>query len=248
MLKTQLSLFASLFLFTTACATKVDGLYVSDSFQTSVLKSNALVTAGVVDTKAAYNRDDSNLYSALLLSEIKDERKYVSVKPVETIIQALGDEAYNATLEKYSKSGLDAGTLGEIAGKLPSVRFIALAKIESNTTEKGESRQAASESKDEKGKVSKTPESITKTNRRTVLASMHIYDLLKKEVAFSGQVSKTKDVSQNYNVNAVGNVLSMVNAIQGKNDETLYPTPEAPDTRQVLKDVFEGFAENFPKD
>jgi len=248
MVKTQLSLLASLFLFTTACATKVDGLYVSDSFQPSVLKSNAMVTGGVVDTKAVYSRDESNLYSALLLNEIKDERKYVSVKPVETIIQALGDRSYNETLEKYLKSGLDAGTLSEIAGKLPGVRFVALAKIESNTTEKGESRQAASESKDDKGKVTKTPESITKTNRRTVLASMHVYDLVKKEVAFSGQVSKTQDVSRNYTVNTMGDVLSMVNAIQGKDNESTYPTPEAPDTRMVLKDVFEGFAENFPKE
>jgi hypothetical protein len=43
-------------------------------------------------------------------------------------------------------------------------------------------------------------------------------------------------------------VLSVVNAIQGKDDDSTYPTPEAPSTRDVLAEVFEGFAENFPKE
>lgn len=248
MAKHQLSLLTSLFLFTTACATKVDGLYVSDSFQPATLKSEALVTGGVVDVKAAQKREDSNLYSALLLNEIKDERKYVSVKPVETLIQAVGDASYNEILAKYTKSGLDAATLGMIAGKLPGVRFVALTKIESNATQKSESRQAASETKDDKGKVTKTPESVTKTHKRTVLASMHIYDLAKRDVAFSGQVSKTLEASRNYTINTIGNVLSVVNAINGKDDDATYPTPEAPSTRDVLSEVFEGFAENFPKE
>jgi len=248
MAKHQLSFLTSLFLFTTACATKVDGLYVSDSFQPATLKSEALVTGGVVDVKAAQTREDSNLYSALLLNEIKDERKYVSVKPVETLIQALGDAGYNEVLTKYTKSGLDAATLGQIAGKVPGVRFVAMTKIESNTTQKNESRQAASETKDDKGKVTKTPESVTKTHKRTVLASMHIYDLTKRDVAFSGQVSKTLEASRNYTIDTVGNVLSVVNAIKGKDDDATYPTPEAPGTRDVLAEVFEGFAENFPKE
>jgi hypothetical protein len=248
MARHQLSLLTSLFLFTTACATKVDGLYVSDSFQAGTLKSKGLVTGGVVNIKAAPNREESNVYSALMLSKIKDERKYVKVKPVETLIQALGDASYNEVLAQYKTSGLNAETLGKIAGKVPGVRFVALAKIEGNTTEKGESRQAASESKDDKGKVTKTPESVTKTHKRTVLASMHIYDLSTRDVAFSGQVSKSLEANRNYTVNTIGNVLSVVNAIQGKDDDATYPTPEAPSTRDVLAEVFEGFAENFPKD
>jgi hypothetical protein len=248
MAKLQLSLLTSFFLLTSACATKVDGLYVSDSFQASNLKNGALVTGGVVDIKAAPSREESNSYSALLLSEIKDERKYVSVKPVEVLIQAVGDGTYNQILSQYKASGLNADTLGQIAGKLPGVRFLALAKIESNHTEKGESRQAASESKDDKGKVTKTPASVTKTHKRTVLASMHIYDLKSRDVAFSGQVSKSAEASRNYTINTVGNVLSVVNAIQGKDDDATYPTPEAPNTRTVLANVFEGFAENFPKE
>ncbi|WP_141733321.1 hypothetical protein [Oligoflexus tunisiensis] len=244
----QLSLVTALFLLTSACATKVDGLQVSDSFQPSTLKSGALVTGGVVDTKAGVKREDSNTYSALMLSEIKDEREYVSVKPVETLIQALGDSTYNIVLNQYSKSGLDGNTLGQIAEKLPGVRFVALAKIEGDTTEKGENRQAASETKNDDGKVIKTPASVTKTHKRTVLASMHIYDLKNRDVAFSGQVSKSKETSRNYTINTVGNVLSVVNAIQGKDDDATYPTPEAPSTRDVLAEVFEGFAENFPKE
>ncbi len=248
MARLQLSLLSSLFLLTTACATKVDGLYVSDSFQPSNLKKDALVTGGVVDIKAAANREESNLYSALMLNEIKDEREFVSVKPVETLIQALGDATYNEVLAQYRTSGLNADTLGKIASKVPSVRFVALAKIEGNTTEKGESRQAASETKDDKGKVTKTPESVTKKHKRTILASMHVYDLSKRDVAFSGQVSKSLETTRNYTVNSIGNVLSVVNAIQGKDDESTYPTPEAPSTRDVLSEVFEGFAENFPKE
>lgn len=243
-----LSSLLSLLTLSTGCASKVDGLIVSENFTASTLKSEAIVTGGVVDVKAPLNRADSNQYSALMLSEIKDERKYVKVKSVETLIQAIGENAYNDLLNKYRSSGLDAAALESIAGKLPDVRFIALAKIESDLTEKGESRKAASESKDDKGKVTKSPESVTKTHKRTILSSMHIYDLKKKDVAFSGQVTKFKEASRSYTVNAIGNVLSVVNAVQGKSDESTYPTPEAPNAREVLANVFEGFAENFPKE
>ncbi len=244
----QLTLLASVFLFSTACATKVDGLYVSDSFKPDTLKRATLITGGVANITSSYNRDESNSYSALMLGQFKDEREDLNLKPVETLIQALGDKHYNETIEKYAKSGLDAQMLETMAAKVPGIRFVAFAKIESNNTEKNASHQPASETKDDKGKVTKNPESWTKIHKRTVLASLHIYDLNKKEVAFSGQVTKFKESSRTYTVNAIGNVLSVVNAIKGKDDEATYPTPEAPQTREVLAEVFEGFAENFPKD
>ncbi len=247
MMNARLSLLLGLVLTCNACATKIDGLYVSDSFKAAEIKGGPMVTGGVTDVRSGYRRTDSNTYSALLLAEIKDERAYINVKPVETLIQALGEETYDATLQTYTSSGLDEAALSKIASKLPGIRFVALAKVESNVTEKSSAHQAASETKDDKGKVTRNPETTTKKHSRTILATMHVYDLQKKNVAFSGQVTKSKEASQTYTVTSIGNVLSVVNTLNGKDDDATYPTPKAPETREVLSNVFEGFAENFPK-
>lgn len=244
----QIILATNLFLFTNACATKVDGLQVSDAFTVENIRSHSIVSAGVVDSKQVLLRADSNAYAGVLLSKIKDERPYANVRAVETLINALGEDRYAEVLNKYSASGLDAPSLDEIASKLPGVQFIALAKIESDITQKNSKETQASESKDDKGNVTKVEASIEQTHSRTVIASLNIYDLKNKNSAFSGQVSKTLEERRKYNPDGLRGVISLVNAIRGEEQDKTYPYPEAPATRKVLGEVFEGFAENFPKD
>lgn len=238
----------SLIALASACTTKVDGLYVSDSFTPSNIKRGSILTGGVVNNVEAQSRTDSNSYSSIMLAKIKDERKYASLQPVDTLINALGEKQYDKMLNKYASSGLDEATLSMISEKLPNVHFLALARIEANNTEKFAEETAAQESTDANGKVIKTPPKITKKHKRTTLVSMHIYDLKNKNLAFSGQVSKHKENSNTYDVNTLTNVLSVVNAVQGKDNEKIYPSPDAPDTRLILGDIFKGFAENFPKE
>jgi hypothetical protein len=238
------------------CATRVDGLYISENFKPATLKSETMITGGVVDVSvdqssgraAPYNRLQSNSYSALMLSEFKDERAELRLKPVDTLIQALGGKSYDQLIEKYTHSGLDAADLARIAAKVPKGRFLALAKIESNLTEKDATHQDKYETKDDKGRVTKYPESWTKTHKRTLVVSLHIYDLASQDVAFTGQVTQSRENSRTYTVNDVGRVISVVKAIQGKDPDANYPTPDAPETRQVLMDVMAGFAENFPEE
>lgn len=236
--------FASLLLLSTACTTKVDGLYVSDSFKPTELSRDALVSAGVVDAKYPLERGESNQYAGLLLAKIKDERAYVSVRPVETLIQAVGEDAYTDLLKQYTVSGLDNAALDSIAKKLPGIRFLALAKIEDNSLSKSETRTPATETKDKKGVVTKTPETLQKDVGRTILVSMSIYDLQQKNLAFSGQVSKTRHATETYTLHKESDLVKVVRVLS-KGDT--YPYPDAPGTRQVLGDIFKGFAENFPE-
>ncbi|MFW7379559.1 MAG: hypothetical protein ACOH5I_12170 [Oligoflexus sp.] len=231
-----------------ACTTKIDGLYVSEAFNAPNIKSGSILTGGVVNQDGRHNRSESNTYATIMLSKIKDEREYARLQPVESLINALGEKTYDAMLRKYASSGLDEQALSAIADKLSNIQFLALAKIEADQTEASSHETSAGEVKDEKGNVTKTPPKVTKKHRRTTLVSMHIYDLKSKNLAFSGQLSKHRENERTYEVNTLTNVLSVVNAVQGKDTEQVYPTPNAPETRLVLADIFEGFAENFPKD
>lgn len=236
-------------LFTEACATKVEGLYVSDSFTASKIKSGPIVAGGVISPGGTLNRQDSNVYAAIMVREMQEERGYVTTEPVETMIQALGEQTYDAMLTTYASSGLDSNALGTIAGKLPKTQYVALAKIDADNAKVATERTDAKETKDEKGKVTKTPPRTTKRHMRTVLVTMHVYDLGSKSLVFSGQVSKSRENSKTYDVDLVSNARALVGAARGEdNDEAIYPAPEAPPTGEVLAEIFEGFAENFPKE
>lgn len=244
-----------LLLLTTACATRVDGLYVSEHFNPASLQRDFIVTGGVADTSAAptagqapaYNRLQSNTYSALMLSAFKDERGELRIKPVETLIQSIGGAEYDRLIGQYARAGLTADDLALIAGKMGAVRYVALARIDSNTTEADATHQDKYETKDGDGKVTKHPATWTKTHKRTLVVSLHIYDLLQQGMAFSGQVTKYRQNTKTYTVDDVSKILSVVQVLRGKDLDSAYPMPEAPDTRQVLSEVFAGFAENFPE-
>jgi hypothetical protein len=233
--------------FSVSCTTKVEGLYIKDDFKAPAVKSGKILTGGVVAEPGKFSLQKSNDYSNVMLAAFKDERKYIPLIPYSRFFNGVGEAQFTKIMQQYSKADLDEKTLSEVVAALKGVRYLALAKVDSNITTTGESETDAKEYKNEKGEKVRQPGKVTKTHTREIAATLHIYDLKAKAVAFTGQVKKSRENRAEYEKNIVKSVVSIVNAVKGKDRSATYPTPPAPADRDVLRDVFEGFAENLPK-
>lgn len=229
------------------CATKVDGLVISDDFKHPQIKSGSIVAAGVVDASKATTKDSVN-YSQIMGSNFREERKYYPIKDSFTVVNAIGDAEYQKLLKKYRTGGLDQTWLTKLEAKLSPARFISFARIDSNITSKSERETNSREEKDAKGNKRIIPGKIIKMHKRTMSVTLHIYDLKKKNIAFSGQVTKDKENQNSYEKNLVNAAVSVINTFQGKSSDSQYPSPQAPSSRELLNEIFEGFAENLPEE
>ncbi|MCF8054540.1 MAG: hypothetical protein K9K75_04900 [Deltaproteobacteria bacterium] len=237
-----------LVLLTFGCATKIDGLYVKDDFKAVALEQGKLVTGGVVAEPGKFELQLSSDYSNVMLAALQKERKYIPLHAYGYFFNAIGEERYSEIMQQYSKADLNTKTIEEVANAMPGIRYLALAKIDSSTTTIGESETEPLEFKNEKGQMVTKPGKIIKIHTREIVATLSIYDLASKDLAFSGQVKKSRQSVSEYEKNIVSDVVSVIGAIRG-NDGTggVYPTPVAPPIRDVLRDIFAGFGENLPK-
>ena len=229
-----------------SCTTKVDGLYVADEFKPSQIKSGELAVGGVISPSSP-DVQQSLVFSEIMRAKFSEEREYIPLKASNFVVANYGTEHYEALLSSYSQTSLTEKDIGELASKLEGVRFVSFARIDNNNTSKLSSETVAKEYKDSKGKVKREPGKITKTHQRKVSATLHIYDLTTRKLAFTGKITKTMENSNTYEKNAFSGVVSLVNAVRGKSNEGNYPTPEAPSIQDLLGEIFEGFAENFPE-
>lgn len=239
---------ASIALLSNNCATKVEGLFVSDAFKVATIKKGNIVVGGVVSGVKKISHNERAKYANVLRAQIMEEREYYKVKPVNYFISAVGTKNYQNLMKKYRASGFDSNTLKELSGKLEGVRFLALAKIDSNETAKDRSETSEKKVKDSKGKTKIVPGEIVKNHKRTVFVTMHVYDLKNFDVAFTGTVDKSETNSRSYEKNLISNIVSIVSAVKGEEEDKRYPYPNAPSTQKVLTKVFIGFAENFPEE
>ncbi len=230
------------------CATKVEGLFVKDDFQAQQIRQGGMIAGGVVAEPGKFDLQLSNTYSNMLVAAFHSEREYIKVVPASQFVAKVGgDKGYASILDQFSKADLDEATLTKIAARTKDVRYLALAKIDANTTKLGGSETDAREYKNSSGETVREPGKITKTQSRELVVTLTIYDLESHSVAFTGQVHKSRTATKEYEKNLATGIVSLVNAVKGKSDDQSFPPPEAPATREVLQSVFSGFAENLPK-
>lgn len=229
-----------------ACATKVEGLFVKDDFKAPQIQRGGMVAGGVVAELGKFDLLQSNNYSNAMLAAIQAEREYIKMSPASVFINAAGKDQYAKIMNAYAVADLDEPTLGRIASKLKGARYLALAKIDANNTKLTEKETDPREVKNKNGEITREPGKVSKVHERTLLVTMTIYDLQTRSVAFSGQVKKTKEDRREYEKTLATTIISVLNAAQRRSQEEIYPTPEAPQTRDVLQSVFAGFGQNLP--
>lgn len=229
------------------CATKVEGLFVKDDFKAPQIQRGGMVAGGVIAEPGKFDLLQSNNFSNSMVAGIQSKREYIRINPSSTLINAAGKAQYTEIMNQFATGDLDQATLGKVGAKLKGTRYLALAKIDANNTEKDRVETQAQQIKNKDGSSYWQPGKITKSHKRSLIVTMVIYDLESKSVAFTGQVRKTSENSKEYEKNLASLIVSVVNAAKDKSEEETYPTPEAPQTRDVLQDVFAGFGQNLPK-
>lgn len=230
-----------------ACTTKVDGLMLSEAMTYDNLAERELIAGGVVNATGAIDLGESSSWAQQMKSRIMDQRKGLSVLDVSAVTARMGAAKYKTLLDSYQKNaGLSAEQMEEVKKAVGGPKFFALARINRNSLQKDTSETNGSEYKDSDGKKRYRPGEVVRTHRREMSVTMHVYDLNKKELAFTGSVTKSEATSNRYEKNLVSGVVSIINASRGESAEQ-YPWPSPPGEGVVLDPIFKGFAQNFPK-
>ena len=187
-------------------------------------------------------------YSSMLKTMLQDERSAYEIAPPGVLKGQLGDEAYKATMAGFGSTGsLDQAGLDALAG-FKAARYVAFCILESDDVAKD---RVLTDQKDKKGQKIAGSDRIKKSSKRTVTASLSVYDARSQKRVWSGAVSKMKEAAQEFTpetTNLLVDLVKAANKTEEANDDETYPPPPAPATEQVLVDVFRGFAENMPKE
>ena len=229
-----------------ACATPVAGLKSDPSFTYESVISGKIAIGGV----GAYSGLDETAaaqYSSLLKTMLQDERSAYEIAPPGVLKGQLGDEPYAAMMKSFSTTGsLDQAGLDALASFKGS-RYVAFCIIESDAVAKD---RVLTDQKDKKGNKIAGSDRIVKSAKRTVTASLSVYDATTQKRVWSGSVSKMKDASQEFTPeekNLLVDLVKAANKTEEANDDQKYPPPPPPGTEQVIGEVFRGFAQNMPK-
>jgi hypothetical protein len=231
-----------------ACTTKVDGLMVSDAMTYDALAEREIVAGGVVNASGDIDMGESNSWAQQMKSRIKDQRKGIGVLDVSAVTAKMGAEKYKAMLVAYQKNAsLSPEQMEAVKKAVGGPKFFALARINRNTLHKSSHETSGSEYKDNDGKKKYRPGEVVRSHRREMSVTMHVYDLSRKELAFTGSVTKSEENTSRYEKNLVSGVVSIINASRGESQDSTYPWPTPPAESNVLDPIFKGFAQNFPK-
>ena len=232
------------------CATKVTGLKQSESFQYQNVLNGKIAVGGVVSAIDELKTKQQMTYGNILKRQILEERKDFNVASPGLVRRKVGKTAYkNMLVELQDNGSLSPNTIANLKEKVPGKRYIVFARIESNDTDKN--RQQI-EKTDKEGNGTGAYR-ITTSARRTIIAQMQIVDLLEKNLAWSGSVTKTLSNASNFDKRRESGIVSLVKAIKGDGEnadklDKMYPYPALPKTKAVLAKVFNGFAENLPEE
>lgn len=234
-------------IFLTSCATKVTGLQQSDEFTFNNIKQGRLVIGGVASATEDLSSKTSLSYANLMRTHILEEKKGLTVVPAGSVLKKLGKKAYADLLEDYSLTGnIGEKSIALLLQKAKIGRFVAFAKIESNDETTMHDENPA---KDSQGNEIAGRTDVTATASRTINVAIQVVDLAKSNVAWSGSISKSMQKSKNYTKKDESGLITLVKAVKGTKDDgadKMFPAPKAPSTKEVLAQVFEGFASNLP--
>ncbi len=228
-----------------SCATRVKGLQKSDSFTFANVQSGKIIAGGVVHSTEDWKNKTKINYSNRMKTQILDEREEFKVSNAGILVKKIGKKGYAKVISEFENDGaLSEKSLSLLSSKIKGRRYVVFAKVEGDEVMKDRTNN---EKTDSNGKKTGRTVIETKTTRK-VDVNFTVIDLVDKNVAWSGMISKSKYKSLKYEKE--NGLVSLVKAIAGSDETTndKYPYPKAPKLSMVLDMAFEGFAENLPEE
>ena len=231
-----------------SCATRIAGLKQSESFVYSNVLSGKVGVGGVTSVMENLEDGRKSALANLLRTELLEERKEYNVVPSGTLAAKIGKAKYGQVMESYKAEGvLTDESLALLKPAATVSRYVAFARIENDNVSNGRSEIP---DRNEKGEAIPNSGRISTSTKRTMTASLNIYDLQNGDVAWSGSVTKSATNTQEYDRQHEMQLVSVIKAFKGEareSDAEKYPYPSAPEANKVLAKIFAGFAENMPK-
>lgn len=221
----------------------VMGLHKDHDFTYQAILDGGMAIGGVSSTAMHEQIDDSTsgVLSERLRSELSMQRETYSISPVSVFRDSLGQEGYRALLDDYQiNESLDSLWLEKISSKMQS-RYMILVLLRANMLIRN--RMDISKKEEEYKKIRSESE-------RRIRMLMHVYDLHKKCIAWSGEFLVSKKNQKEYGGKRKKSrfqkiIDSMIGHIESEDE--LYPYPDPPSLEEVACSVFNGFGQHMPE-
>lgn len=231
-----------------SCGTKVEGLSKAESFTHPNIVSGRMVVGGVVDAVETMSAKTGLSYANSLRAQIIEERAAFKVSNASYLIKKVGRKSYESILSELEMDGaISEASIALLATKATGVRYVTFARIESN--EVSNDRNEIDETDSQGNETGK--KSVVTTTTRSITVNFRVLDLKEKTTAWSGLISKSDQQESKFAVKSENGLISLVKAIKGTGeteDDKKYPFPKAPGLKNVLKQAFNGFADNLPEE
>jgi len=230
-----------------SCGTKVEGLSKAESFTHANILSGRMVVGGVVDAVETMSAKTGLSYANSLGAQIIEERPAFKVSNASYLVKKLGRKSYENILNELEMDGaVSEASIALMASKASGVRYVTFARIEANEVSNDRNETSDTDSQgNETGK-----KSVVTTTTRSITVNFRVLDLKDKTTAWSGLISKSEQEESKFAVKSESGLISLVKAIKGTGeteDDKKYPFPKAPGLKGVLKQAFNGFADNLPE-
>ncbi|MGA0164407.1 MAG: hypothetical protein ACO3LE_09240 [Bdellovibrionota bacterium] len=229
----------------TACTPKLSGLQISEAFTAQNVLNDRMIIGGVVSGETNLPPAKISSYSNMLRSAFMDERKEYATLPYGSFVGSLEADETKRVLDEYQKTGsLSDKTMKMLADKIDRARFFVMARIIRDQVKTGQSEKEGYYEKDSDGNLKWRNPQVNSWSEREALVSIDIFDLQRRNLAFSGMIEESKKKDKTYTLSTLGAIRSIVSAARGSDP---YPAPPAPAIETILPNVFWAFAANLPE-
>jgi len=232
----------------------ISGLQQDPSYTYEHISESSFLIGGVTSLPDEWILAYQLMVGEILANAFRDERSDIQILPAGAIYKALGTEKYQNLLNQYRLSGLIApNDVADIRIAFPNVRYLLLARVnESHVFEKKahtETDVSDSKKDNKKDEYEFVKVEVSLIRWREVSASLLIFDMHQGQIAWSGQVSHSRE-----NTNSDSNTYKKDDRWKNELVNSLFNTmlgqegyPKAPTEEVVLRSIFTGFAENMPE-
>lgn len=223
-----------------ACAgPQIYGLRHDRSFTYQSLDSGSIAVGGVtaVGREAALDAATQSQFAGILTSSLRDGYPRIQVLSAGAVEAELEDSVHGELVNGYRRIGdLDSAALHEISDRLPKLRYVVFARIESDVIDSAET--VTQDSADKKLNV----EQVVRSRFRTMTVGFHVYDMSLSRAVWSAQLMKADTAS-----NAYTQPRKFVEAVVTEIIRGSPKYPSAPTPSRVLRLLFDDFAESLPQ-
>lgn len=219
----------------------VVGLQRDPSFTYEALSAAPFAVFGVsVEDPVAMSASASLQLGNLMAESLKTKRRDLTVLPATHVADGLGLRDYTWLVREYQAAGsLDEGALSRVAAALDGVRYVALARLETDELTTGESVE---EYTDERGGEVCDVERRGKFATRTLAVQFTVYDLHQRHLAWTGRITELEERMSSDEWNSCDPLLVDVLTLLLSGGDA-----DPPELADVLKKVFEDFALHLPR-